>query len=548
MIENEIQFHIRDYFKVLRRRFGVILTFFVSVVLAVTVGSFLMKPVYRAKATILIDLENPNVLTSTGMVELQSQNYFSYKEYYQSQKEILTSLPILKKVFDEFNVGKEPEYQGLEDPLKKFMKTVSVSPVKETRLLDLYVENPDPEIAAKIANRIAEIYVKRNLFYISKTELLNLLKNEYLKFEAKLSEYSKIYKESHPDMIRLRQEMSELVDKIEKEKELALKHDEDSQQELLDYKYGLEGLKANNVSVLSRADVPLVPVRPKRLLNFFIAIMAGAIGGIVLAFFVDYLDDSVKEAGDIEGVANWPILGSIPSFDKIGKLSEREKDTLVHQKPKEPASEAYRIVRTSLLFSSTEEHPLHCLIVTSTSPQEGKTMTLCNLGIAIAQNRKKVLLVDADMRNPRVHEIFKTDMKNGFSTFLSGQADFDEVVKKTEIENLSIVSSGIHPPNPSELLASHKMAEFVAKARTEFDFILFDTPPVNIITDAVVLSAAADGIVIVIENGKTSRRALVYANRILESAKAKVIGIIFNKLSTHNDNYYYHSYYYSRKV
>ena len=191
ILKNEL--HMKDYLSVLQRRRSVITLFFLTTVLVVTLGSFIMRPVYRAKATLFIDLENPNVLTSSGLVELQSQNYYSYKEYYQSQKEILTSLPIIQKVFDELGLAGTEEYSRVKEPIKKFLKTMRVEPVRDTRLLELYVDNRNPGLAAKVANRIAEIYVKRNLYYISKTELLNLLKNEYLKLEAKLSEYSKIY-------------------------------------------------------------------------------------------------------------------------------------------------------------------------------------------------------------------------------------------------------------------------------------------------------------------------------------------------------------------
>jgi capsular exopolysaccharide synthesis family protein len=541
------EFNLRDYINVVLRRKNVIILFFITIVLAVTVGSFLMTPIYRAKTTIFIDLENPNVLTSSGILEIQSQNYYSYKEYYQSQKEILTSLPIVQKVFDDFGLINLPGYSGAKEPVKRFLKSIKVEPVRDTRLVELYVENPDPVLAAKMANRIAEIYVRRNQYYISKNELLNLLKNEYLKLEGKLSEYTKIYKEAHPEMIRLRKEIAEVVDKIEKEKKADFDQDYNAVEELLNYKYALEGLKANNISVLAPAEVPIVPVKPKKLINMMLAVLIGLFGGIGLAFIFDYLDDTIKETSDLERLTKWPFLGSIPKIDLDG-LTERERDVFVHTKPREPAAEAYRSVRTSVLFSATEEHPSRAIVITSPAPQEGKTTTLCNLGIAMAQNRSRVLLVDADMRNPRLNEVFKLENTKGLSTFLSNQAQFDEVIQKTGVDNLFLVPSGIHPPNPSELLASHKMATFVKEAKGKFDFVLFDTPPVLILTDAVILSSFTDGVVVVVEGTKTPKKALPHIYKLLAGVNARVIGIVLNKLSIHSGSYYhrYYSHYHNK--
>ena len=166
----------------------------------------------------------------------------------------------------------------------------------------------------------------------------------------------------------------------------------------------------------------------------------------------------------------------------------------------------------------------------------------------MAQNRSRVLLVDADMRNPRLNGVFKKENVKGLSTFLSGQAQFDEVIQKTEIDNLSLVPSGIHPPNPSELLAGHRMAAFVAEARGKFDFVLFDTPPVIILTDAVILSSVTDSVIVVVESGKTPKKTLPHIHKLLANAKARVIGIVLNKLSVHSSSYYhrYYSHYYKK--
>ena len=515
----------------------------------VILGSFIMKPAYRSTVTLLIDTESPNVLAASGVVALESQHYYTYKDYYQSQKEIITSRIIARKVFNEFNLKDSKKYAKAKDPIKKFLKTIKVEPVRDTRLLRLHVENRDPELAAKIANRIADIYVKRNLYYISRDELMNLTKNEYLQLETKLSEYNKIYKEDHPKVIRLKKVISELVKKIENVKKSTVNYDMIQDELESASQHALEGLKANNISIEDPAEVAVVPVRPKKLLNTLIAIVIGLFGGIAIAFFLEYLDDTVRSIEDLEKLSGWPYLGGIPTIDTTKKTEEREKYLLLtDRESRDPAAEAYRTIRTSIFFSSTEEHPLKSVLITSPGPQEGKTTVACNLGIAIAQNQKRVLLVDADMRKPRLHEVFKTKKKKGLSEFLCGQTQFEDVLEKTDIEGISFVNSGAHPPNPSELLSSHKMTDFITAAKKNFDLVIFDTPPIAVVTDAVILSQAIDGVIMTIESGKTSKRLLQRIYRILSEAKSRVIGTILNKIVITSGNYYYYNtYYYGKK-
>jgi capsular exopolysaccharide synthesis family protein len=538
------ELHLKDYLDVLARRREIVILFFVMTVLVVTIGSFMMKPVYRATATILVDPESPNVLTTTGAVELQSQNYYSYREYYQSQTELLTSYALAKKVFDEFGLGKDESYARAKEPVKKFLKTIKVEPVRDTRLLRLNVDNNDPALAAKIANRIAELYVLRNLYYISKNELMNLMKNEYLKLEAKMSEYEKVFKAGHPEMVKLKKEMAEMTDRIDQEKRSVYNFDNIEEYMGRGSRHALAGFKANNISIQDVAEVPVKPIKPKKLLNIVLAVVFGLFGGVALAFFFEYLDDSARTVEDIERSTNWPFLGSVPDINRSAKLKEAEKDVFVNIRPKDPISEIYRIIRTRMLFASVDEKPVKCVLVTSPGPQEGKTVTLCNLGIAISQNAQRVLVVDADMRKPRLHEAFGSQNAVGLSSFLSGQAQFDSVIQRTLIDRVSLVSGGVVPPNPSELLASHKMQEFIDKARTAFDFVLLDTPPVGMLTDAMVVSGLTDGVIVVVESGKTSKRMLARIRQLMEHVKARMIGMIFNKAPAGPSSYYYYSHYY----
>ncbi|MBN3038436.1 MAG: polysaccharide biosynthesis tyrosine autokinase [Candidatus Omnitrophica bacterium] len=545
--------HLSDYLKIIKRRKNVLLIFFLVTVTVVTTGSFLMQPVYRATATILVDLESPNVLTASGSVALENSNYYTYKEYFQSQKEIVRSRSIAKEVFEEFDLGRIDKYSKTKDPIDKFLKDIRVETVRDTRLFLLQVDNEDPKLAAEMANRIAELYVARNLAYIAKSEVINLLKNEYLKLQARLSEYSKVYKHMHPKMIRLNQEIEQVAQRIKQEKERVAGYDV-ADASFVEVNNGnlisdLTGLKANNISIQDRAEAPVLPIKPKKRLNIVLAILVGFFGGTGMAFFFEYLDDTVKGLEDVEKIADWPFLGNMPLIDEKKRMDDAQKDLFAHKQPDDPITENYRAIRTGILFSSTEEHHLKSIVITSAGPQEGKTTTLCNLGIAMAQSKNKVLLVDADMRKPRLHEIFKISNKIGLSNFLSEQAGFEEVIQKPEIKNLSLVSGGPHPPNPSELLSSHKMAEFINTAKENFDFVIFDSPPIAVVTDACILSRAVDGVVLVIEVEKTSRRALPRVEQLLKKARARVVGTLFNKvkLSRGQEYNYYHYYYASKK-
>ena len=218
MQQVEQETHLTDYWRIIKERRNVVIIFFIIVVFTVTIGSFLLKPTYRATVKLLIDVESPHALTTTGSMALGSPNYNAYKEYFQSQKEIIRSRGIVRQIFEEFKLSKLKKYRDSAEPITKFLKTIKVEPVRDTRLLLLHVEDENSKLAADLANRIAQIYVERNLAYISKSEVLNLLKNEYLKLQAKLSEYSKVYKDKHPKMIRLKQEIAQIAVRIREEK------------------------------------------------------------------------------------------------------------------------------------------------------------------------------------------------------------------------------------------------------------------------------------------------------------------------------------------
>ncbi len=331
----------------------------------------------------------------------------------------------------------------------------------------------------------------------------------------------------------------------------------------------LGGIRASNIKVIDKAMVPAVPFTPNVRRNLMIALLLGLMGGTGLIFFVEYLDNTVKDPEDVEKMTGLASLGIIPHLapdvlkkkkaaygdyasygetpdERNGFLPEvTEIELINHLFPKFSISEDYRTVRTSILLSHADSAPkTFCL--TSALPQEGKTATVSNLAISFAQLEGKVLIIDADLRKPRLHSVFKARNATGLSTYLAGSASFEEAIQKTSIENIWIMCSGPHPPNPAELLNSKKMKELFKTAKARFDHILIDTPPVLAVIDPVIVSSQADCTIIVVQAGKTTRKALTRAVDDIRKAKAEIVGVVFNelRLGRRDAGSYYHYYQY----
>lgn len=207
--------------------------------------------------------------------------------------------------------------------------------------------------------------------------------------------------------------------------------------------------------------------------------------------------------------------------------------------PKSPIAEQFRTIRTNIQFSSVDEE-LQTMIVTSSGPAEGKSTTTANLAVVFAQQGKRVLLIDADLRKPTVHYTFRTENHIGLSNVLTRQSSLEEAVTVTAQDKLWVLPSGPIPPNPSELLGSKGMKTLLEQAKEEYDVIILDTPPVLAVTDAQVLANLADGVVLVVSSGKTETDAAKKAKELLESAKAKILGVVLNNKKVQDSQYYYY--------
>jgi capsular exopolysaccharide synthesis family protein len=315
------------------------------------------------------------------------------------------------------------------------------------------------------------------------------------------------------------------------------------------------GLRATNIHIIDPPSTPVVPIRPKKLLNTAIGLLVGLILGVTLAFVQEGLDNSIKTAEDAERLVAVPSLATIPlgpsprrprvtgRGQRNGKvLGEGTLGLTVLRHPSSTLAEAFRTLRTSVLLS-TSPRPPECVLVTSAQAGEGKTSTALNLATAFAQQGDRVLIIDGDLRRPAITTALELPNDKGLSGFLTGAHSLHEALRQVDPQlPLWVLPAGPVAPNPAELLSSATMRSVLRELRRRFRYVLVDSPPLLVVTDATILSTLVDGVLLVIESESTARGAVVRARRLLESAGARVLGVVMNKVNLRHDGYYGYSY------
>jgi capsular exopolysaccharide synthesis family protein len=299
-------------------------------------------------------------------------------------------------------------------------------------------------------------------------------------------------------------------------------------------------LRTSNVRIVDRAERPADPVSPKRVLNLLLGLLGGTVLGGCLAFFLDYVDNRIKSPDELKLHLGLPALGLVPSVP----ASSLPSGTPLLMSGSVPPSfaEAMRTVRANVLFSSAAEGG-RVIVVTSTGPGEGKTLIASNLAVTLAQAGQRVLLIDADMRRPRIHELFPVTNTEGLSSALVGASKVSAAMTLTSVPGLWLMTSGPTPPNPPELLGSRRFHQMLTAFRTQFDWVVVDTPPIMAVSDAALIANTADGVVYVVGAEMTNRHAAQAGLEQLESARARIIGGVLNRLQLERHAYYYSPYY-----
>lgn len=592
--------HLQDYIQVIMRRRWVIITFFTVLVATVLIGSLKQTPIYRATSTLMIERRSPRVISVKEVTSMGPGDYYAYKDYYETQYKLITSRVLMKKVAASLGFKAGNPHKG-SNPTKRLLGSIKVKPVRNSQLVQISAEDPDAEMAVKIANTVANSFIEQNLErnvnattdaaqwlakrieeqrqklrdaeislqkyrgehdisvlpQIEGEDIAGDIKLEYARLQAKLANYSQRYTDMHPKMVELNAKIDSFKTKIQGLEGIkmgdktvgyrALEREVRTNKRMYEIlltrlkEIDLSGtLNVNNISVVDRAEVPEKPVKPNLKLNMILAIIVGLVMGTGLGFFVDYLDTTIKSPQDAREILGSHFLGSIPEI--LGK-DEIKKDKIVHLQPKSPVSEAYKDIRTEILYLIPKDGSSKAILITSAEPQAGKTITTVNLGIALSQKGSKVLLVDGDLRKPQIHRAFELDRRNGLSEYLKGNVILNSVIKNTKIENLKVVTSGKVPSDPAEIISSKRMEEFIREAKQKFDFVLFDSPPIASVTDAVILASMVGAIIQVVRSGRLLVPTALRTKEKLVNTKTKILGVVLNDLKTYHDDYYYYKYY-----
>lgn len=478
-------------------------------------------PIYEASAMLLInEARSPDVNDYTSIL--------TSERLARTYAELLKTRPVLEQVIERLGLPMEP---------MELAKDITVQSVRDTQLIRLKVESPNPELAARIANTLPEVFIEQNeriqtsRFASSKENLareLAIVQQDIARTQEAIARLGT------PQTSAQQAELDRLQSDLAQYRA--------SYSNLLSSYEGIrlaEARSVNNVVVSEPADVPMYPVRPRTLLNTLLAAIVGAMLALGGVFLIEYLDDTIKTPDEVSRALNLPTLGALARFD------DKEQRLITHTNPKSPIAEAYRTLRTNIQFSSVDR-PIRTLLVTSGGPSEGKSTTAANLAIVMAQTGQTVVLVDTDLRRPMLHRLFSLPNAVGLTTALLSGADpaLDGYVQPTEVENLYVLTTGPLPPNPSELLGSQRMQELVQRLQQEADLLIFDSPPVLAVTDAAVLARQLDGVLLVIDAGETRQPIAQRACEELTKVGARILGVALNKLTAGRSGYYYYYYYY----
>ncbi len=495
----------------------------------------------------------------------------------QQKAEVEASEIILQKYKERKNIVSLEEKQNIVvqrlSQLNSLVTSAKTERIAiETRYRELKKLTNQPEMIESLPSILSNTMIQQ-------------LKTDYVALQRKYSELSKKYGTKHPKIIELRSQIglmkrkialevkknvnslmteykvaqskeTTLVEALENQKKEALElnrkaidygilqRDAESNRQMYnilikkikELDLGSD-LKGTNIRIIDPAQVPRSPIGPKKGFNILFAAFIGLGLGVGLAFFLEYIDTSMKTPEDIKRI-QVPYMGFIPTFHPNNHL-----ELIVQEDPKSLVSEAYRTLRTGILFSGSKPPP-QFIQVTSAGPQEGKTITAANIATVMAQSGSRVLIMDCDMRKPRIHEIFGIPNARGLSDLLLDGEDGFSSIRKTKLPNLDLLTCGTIPDNPSELLSSKRMQRLLTLLGEKYDRIIMDSPPVLAVTDSIVLSRLVEGIILVVGAGTSNRNGVARAVELLKEVNARIVGAMLNNLNVDKERYYYSRYYY----
>ncbi len=409
---------------------------------------------------------------------------------------------------------------------------------EETKLLATYLEKSPQVVAIR-----SQIETCRN-------SVLSKMKNILLGLDARYQALVKLNNELNSDIAAIQKEALELdqlrllYEQYESQKEEQERLFEQSQKKLNEVSLN-RLLEINNIQILDRAIAPTSPVSPNLLINAAITLLAMLIGGLLIGFILELLDISVRTQTDIEEKAGLPFLGAVPKYPNTRQYKGRKAYRFIIENLRSPVTECIRTLCTTIHFLLKTETS-HVLLVTSAQPLDGKTMTAINIAVMSAISGKRVVLIEADLRRPRISEVFKMKPEAGFSAVINGEQKVDDVLLDTGTEGLKLLPCGEIPKNPAELFLSEAFGELLTELRSKFDLVIIDSPPVTVVADALIIAQHVHGVILVARSDKTPLPYLLRTRELLEGVHAPILGTVLNDMSSNSSGYYGGYYYYHK--
>lgn len=539
------------YLDVVLRRRWIVAAVAVIVFSSTALVTFMTRPVYQANTLLVIEKERGGS-QSTASVENSND------DYYQTQYKLLQSRSLLEKVHADLNLKEAKDLRSVG----QLQGAITITPVLRSRLVNVRVNSYDPELAAAVANHLSASFVEQNLanqLFISKDVLqamqaragdsnaselpavvnslfIQSLKTNYLKQQSSYAELNARYTEKHPMVIRVKSSMVALEAQIRTE----------TARIVAAMKTELSGqLRGNNVRIVDPALVPGGPIMPNKPRNVLLGLVAGLVLGFAAALFVETLDQSVRTQDDIERRLTQPFLGMIPDHAERGQ--EKIYQSLLSAEPS-LSGESIRNLRTMIDFAGVSESGKQ-FIVTSSVQEEGKSYVATNLAVACAQNGERVLLIDGDLRRPKLHKNFSLSSQKGLSDFLAKGLKIEELnalVQATDVPNLKLLVCGTRPPNPSELLNTPRLSAVIAWAKQNFDRVIVDCTPMFPINDTLIWGRHIRSVAFVCRYGKTRVPLILDACQKIKSANLHILGVVLNAAKSGGLTYAGYSYHYQQ--
>ena len=483
---------LKDYFDIINRRKWVIIIITVTAAIVVGIGTiFFIQPVYTATATIRVA---PN---ATILGDSSNSNT---DRLLNTFVEIANSTPVLSEIQNKLGKYKLPD--------------IEVSVLPNTELIQISVTDPMPAMAAHTANILSDILVDKGKEYYNGNSKspVEILKTQIDLVETELNEARKKY----TDLVAANSTDSETIASLGRLLDLKQQVYGELLQEYEQTRLK-EAVRSNIVSVVQKAETPLVPSSPKLWLNIALGFFVGMAGGIGTAIIIENLDTTLYSAEQIESLSYAAVLGRIP-------LS---RNTDITSYGNTPFEEAFGHLSHKLL-SLSQEKQLHSLLITSSEPGEGKSTIISNLAISLALTGKRVVLVDSNLRVPGLHNRFDVKNENGLADIIYENMPLKDVIQPGELPNLSLITSGTAIENPAKLLNSPRMKDLIDTLSKQYDLVLVDSPSLLPIADAAIVAQLVDEVLIVVRRGKTTRPALKLAFEQIADIKTKVLGLVIN--------------------